>query len=555
MRIISSYRRFVRLRQILNIMARNGFGGIIESLRLRRIYRKGKTPPELLLSPRAKRLRVAFEELGPTFLKLGQMLSTRADLIPHDIFLELQKLQDQVPPVSSDEIKAEIESELKASVDNIFAEFDEKPLASASIGQVHKARLKTGEMVVVKIQRPNIRKIVENDLNILNTIAVLAERHIADARAYNLVGFVNEFAKSIRNELDYSLEARNMERFTHNFANDKTVHIPKVYLSYCTSHIITMEFLEGIKVNHINELKRRGYDTKKIAQKGAEAYLKQIFEHRFFHGDPHPGNIYILPNEVIAFMDFGIVGRLTTLMAFKLNDLLIAIARKDVESIADAILAISSFENDANLDELKADIAEFMEKYIDISLGQLSVSTLISDMAEISSRYRLVIDRQLGLLVRVLAEVEGVGRQLDPDFDIGPLIQPFALKLVAHKHSPKEFIRHTYKLAGDYAELIKSLPKDIQMALDKAKSGKLRIEFKHVALEGLVSGLERATSRLAFAIIIAALVISSSMIMALEKPFGPSLFGIPIIGALGYLVAAISGLWLVINIIRNRTLS
>ncbi len=555
MRIIANYRRFIRFRHIINVMVRNGFNGLIEALRLRRIYRKGKPSTELLMSPRAKRLRLALEELGPTFIKMGQMLSTRADIVPHDIFIELQKLQDQVPPVPSDKIKSEIESELKTSLDDIFVEFDNIPLASASIGQVHKARLKTGEKVAVKIQRPDLKKIVEDDLNILNTAAVLAERHIPEIRIYNPVDFVREFAKALRNELDYSLEARNMEKFSHNFADDKSVYIPKVYWQFCTSRIITMEFVEGIKVTNINELQKKGYDIKRIARKGAEAYLKQIFIHRFFHGDPHPGNIYILPNEVIAFMDFGIVGRLTTAMTSKLNRLLISIARKDTEAIADAIIAISSIDENASEDDLLADIAELADKYYDISIGQLSVETLIFDMTEVSARHRLVLDRQLSLLGRVLAQIEGVGRQLDPDFDIVTLIQPFAQNLISRKYSPHEMLKKTYKVAGDYADLVRSMPRDIQTALDRVKSGKLRIEFKHIGLENLVSGLERSTSRLAFAIIIAALVISSSMIMALEKPFGPSIFGIPVIGALGYLIAAISGLWLVINIIRNRTLS
>lgn len=553
-RIITSYRRFKRYRQIINVMVRNGYGGLIESLRLRRVYRKTKPPSGALMSPRAKRLRLALEELGPTFIKMGQMLSTRADLIPHDIFHELQKLQDQVPPVAYDDLKEEIEFELKSSIKDIFSEFNETPLAAASIGQVHKAKLKTGEMVVVKVQRPNIKKVVEGDLDILRTTASLAERHLSDIKMYNPVAFVDEFAKSIRNELDYTLEARNMERFAHNFADDNTVRIPKVYWEYTTGRIITMEFLEGVKVSHIDELENRGYNVKSIAKKGAQAYLKQIFTHRFFHGDPHPGNIFILSGEVVAFMDFGIVGRLTPSMASRLNELLISIASKDTEKIADALLQISVVDEDSNMDDLKADISEFVDKYYDISLGQLQISNVVHDLTDISSKYRIILDRQLSLLGRVLAEIEGLGKRLDPDFNIIPLIQPFARGLVMSKGSPREILKKSSKIARDYANLITTLPSDIKMALDKAKNGKLRIEFKHVALEGVVSGLERSTSRLAFAIIIASLVISSTLIISLEKPIGPLLFGIPVIGALGYIVAAISGLWLIINIIRNRTL-
>jgi len=535
-------------------MVRNGFGGLIESLRLRRLYRKTKPPSGALMSPRAKRLRLALEELGPTFIKMGQMLSTRADLVPHDIFHELQKLQDQVPPVAYDDLKEEIEFELKSPIKDIFSEFNETPLAAASIGQVHKAKLKTGEMVVVKAQRPNIKKVVEGDLDILRTTAGLAERHLSDIKMYNPVGFVDEFSKSIRNELDYTLEARNMERFANNFADDNTVRIPKVYWEYTTGRIITMEFLEGVKVSHIDELENRGYNVKSIAKKGAQAYLKQIFTHRFFHGDPHPGNIFILTGEVVAFMDFGLVGRLTPSMASRLNELLISIASKDTERIADALLQISVVDEDSNMDDLKADISEFVDKYYDISLGQLQISNVVHDLTDISSKYRIILDRQLSLLGRVLAEIEGLGKRLDPDFNIIPLIQPFARGLVISKGSPREILKKSSKIARDYANLITTLPSDLKMALDKAKNGKLRIEFKHVALEGVVSGLERSTSRLAFAIIIASLVVSSTLIISLEKPIGPLLFGIPVIGALGYVTAAISGLWLLINIIRNKTL-
>lgn len=555
MRIIAGYRRLRRSRQIINVMVRNGFGGLMEMLRLRRIYRKGKQAEVSLVSPRAKRLRLAFEELGPTFIKMGQVLSTRMDLMPHDIFLELQKLQDQVPPVPPDKIRSEIELELKLPIEEIFNQFDDMPLASASIGQVHKATLRNNVKVAVKIQRPNIRQIIEDDLAILRSLAILAERHVPEFRIYNPVNFVDEFAKVLRNEMDYTLEARNMERFAHNFAGDSTVYIPKVYWEYTTNRILTMEYIEGVKISNIAELKNRGYDIKRIAKKGAEAYIKQIFVHRFFHGDPHPGNIYILPNEVIAFMDFGIVGRLTAGMASKLNKLLIAVANRNPDKIAEALLQISTISEDTDIEDVQAEIAEFVDKYYDAKLGQLQISNLIQEMTEISFRYKITLDRQLNMLGRVLAEIEGIGRQLDPDFNIAPLIQPFAKELVIGKISPRELLDRTSKIASDYANFFINLPNDVRTALDKAKSGKLRIEFKHVGLENLVSGLERSTSRLAFAIIIAALVISSALIISLEKPIGPSLFGIPIIGALGYFIGALSGLWLLINIIRNRTLS
>ena len=549
-----SYRRFRRYRQIINILVRNGFGGLLELLKLRRISRKRRqiigAPP----SPRARRLRLALEELGPTFIKMGQMLSTRADIVPPDIFKELQKLQDQVPPVPANEIIEEIESELGSSMEAIFSDFDETPTASASIGQVHKAQLQTGEKVAVKVQRPRIRRTIEEDIDILRTLARLAERHIPEAGMYDPVGLVNRFARYIRQELDYTLEGRNMDRFARNFADDETVYIPKVYWDLTSGRVLTMELVEGVKISNLEELQESGFNAESVAIKGAEAYLKQIFIHGFFHGDPHPGNILVLPGEVIGFLDFGIVGRLDSKMMEQLDNVIIAIARKDSMRITEELLRISVVDEDADMDELRADMAEFVDRYYGVSLSQFQVSELVRDMGEISAKHRIRMNRQFGLLGKVLAGIEGVGRQLDPNFNIIVLIEPFARRLIVQRMSPKTVLNNFTRLAKDYSDLIKSLPQDLRIAMEKARSGKLRMEFKHVGLEDIVPELERSTSRLSFAMIIAALVVGSALIMQIEPTIGPSLFGIPVIGALGYFIAAICGLWLLVTIIRNRSL-
>ena len=555
MRMRISYRRFRRYRQIINVLVKNGFGGLLESLKLRRISRRRRQPIDSVPSPRAKRLRLALEELGPTFIKVGQMLSTRADIAPADIFQELQRLQDQVPPVSAEEVVSVIESELKSPVEAIFSDLDGTPIAAASIGQVHRAQLKTGEKVVVKVQRPNIRKVIEEDIDILRTLAGLAERHLPDADLYDPVGVVNEFAKYIRQELDYTLEGRNMERFARNFADDDTVYIPKVYWSLTSGRVLTMERIDGIKVSQVEELRRSGFDTKRIAVKGAEVYLKQIFIHGFFHGDPHPGNIFVMPGEVIGLMDFGIVGRLSPEMTARLNNALIAIARKDSDRITEEILQIDEVSEDADIDDLKRDMAELVDKYYGASLNQIQISELVHEIGEISAKYRIRTNHQLSLLGKVLAGIEGVGRQLDPDFNLAPLIEPFVEHLIAQRLSLGEMLKKSAQVAKDYADLMAALPQDLRAVLEKARSGKLRIEFKHVGLENLVPELERSTSRLAFAMIIAALVVGSAMVM--QSDVVPPVFGIPmgiIIGALGYFVAAISGLWLLVTIIRNRSL-
>lgn len=554
MRMRISYRRFRRYRQIVNILMRNGFGGLLESLKLRRSFRKRRQPIDAPPSPIARRLRLTLEELGPTFIKVGQMLSTRSDLVPPDIFQELQKLQDRVPPVPTNEIIAEIESELGASMESIFSDFDEKPTASASIGQVHRAQLQTGERVAVKVQRPRIRRTIEEDIDILRTLARLAERHIPEAGMYDPVGLVNKFAMYIRQELDYTLEGRNMDRFAHNFADDETVHIPSVYWNLTSGRVLTMELVDGIKISHVEELRKSGFNTERIAVKGAEAYLKQIFIHGFFHGDPHPGNILVLPNEVIGFLDFGIVGRLDSKMAERLNNILIAMARKDSMRITEELLRISVVDEDADMDELRTDMAEFVDRYYGISPSQFQVSELVRELGEISARHGVRMNSQLGLLGKVLAGIEGVGRQLDPNFNIVVLIEPFARRLIVQRMSPKAILNSFTGIAKDYSDLIKSFPQDLRIALEKAGSGKLRIEFKHVGLENIVPELERSTSRLSFAMIIAGLVVGSALIMQSKPTIGPSLFEIPVIGALGYFIAAICGIWLLVTMIRNRSL-
>ncbi|MBD3184463.1 hypothetical protein GF312_19425 [Candidatus Poribacteria bacterium] len=552
MRLWIRFRTFKRYRQILNVLVKNGFGGLLEALKLKRSYRRKRQPKDQVPSPRAKRLRLVLEELGPTFIKMGQMLSTRPDIVPADIYDELQKLQDQVPPVEVSEIISEIESELKTTMDSIFEEFDQNPLAAASIGQVHKAVLKDGRKVAVKVQRPEIWKMVEEDIEILKTLAELAERHIPEAKFYSPVSVVKEFAKSIRQEMDYTLEARNMERFAKNFVGDESVHIPKVYWEFSTRHILTMELIKGTKVSHVEELKRLGINTKDVARRGAKAYLKQILIHRFFHGDPHPGNLIVMQNGTIGFLDFGIVGRLSPEIVTHLNNMLIAIVREDSYRTTEELIKLSVVDEDVEMEELRFDLAELVDKYYDVSLNQFQMGDMMRELMEISARYRIKINRQLNLLGKVLAGVEGIGRQLDPDFNLLPIIEPFAKRLIAQKMSPKEILDKTSQMAKDYADFISALPRDLKVALEKAKNGKLRIEFKHIGLENFTPELERSTSRLAFAMIIAALVVSSALIV--RSDIKPVILGVPVIGILGYLIAAVSGIWLLIVIIRNRTL-
>lgn len=555
-RINRNLRSLKRYRQILGVLIKYGFGHIVEQLNIdyylelgKRIVTLGTFSRELERLTQPERMRLALEELGPTFIKLGQLLSTRPDVIPLEYVTELKKLQDRVPAVSTEEIKRHLEQELGEAPEILFERFVPEPLAAASIAQVHRGTLKTGEEVVFKVRRPGIERVVDTDVDILMGLAYLVENHLPGGDMYDPTGLVKEFRRTIYRELDFSREGRTIERFSANFHDDETVRIPKVCWEFTSRKVLTLEYLDGIKVSHLDELRQNGHDLREIARRGANSFLQQVFEHGFFHADPHPGNIYVLPGDIICIFDFGMVGRLDDDLKQQLTEMLLSILRRDVDHIISQLLYSGDLHDDANLKNLKRDLSEFIDDYYDLLLKDIKVGKMLIDFIEILTEYQIKFPSNMMLLARALIAVEGLGRQLDPSFNMIEHIRPFTERIVSERYSPVNLSKDLSRTLQSYHALGKSLPKDIKEFINRVNRNKFKIDLEHRGLERLITDLDKSTNRISFSLVIAALVIGSSLIMQTDK--GPILFGFPVLGLLGYSIAGFLGLGLAIAILRS----
>ena len=542
-----------RLHQILQVLIKYGFGYIVDRLNIKRRFIKFKPLKKLDVfnQPAPVRVRKVLEELGPTFIKLGQILSTRVDLIPLEFCKELEKLQDEASAIEYEKAKAQIESELKQPIDKIFNNFSSQPVAAASLAEVHSAELKTGEKVVVKVQRPDMRRMITTDLEILYGLAKLAEKHIKESRIYDPVGAVDEFKKTILKEIDFNVEANNIERFRRNFKDDDIVYVPEVFRDLSTAKILTIERIEGIKVSDIERIEESGLNRKQIAINGANAVLKQIFIHGFFHADPHPGNIFVLDNNRIAFVDYGMVGHLDEETKVQFANLLTAVVEQDVSEMIESLIAVGVVE-EVDVKKLGSDLTDLMDRYYGIPLKELEMGQFLMDTINVVSQNKIKIPPSLFLLSKALITIEGVGRKLDPEFNIATHIKPFVGKLVREKYSFRRIAKELRKFAKELYVFASSLPKDLGLIFNKIKKGNLKVEFEHKGLENLISQMDKVSNRIAFSVIIAALIIGSSIIMQTNK--GPLFLGFPVLGVFGFLVAGILGLWLVIAILRSGRL-
>jgi ubiquinone biosynthesis protein len=555
-RINRNIRSLKRYRQVLGTLIKYGFGHIVEQLNIdyyielgKRIVSLGTASRELERLTQAARFRLVLEELGPTFIKLGQLLSTRSDIVPADVLQELQKLQDHIPAVPTDLIMAQIHQELGYPVDELFATFEETPLATASIAQVHRGTLKSGEQIVCKVRRPDIKAVIETDTDIMMGMAYLIEKHLPGGEMYDPVGLVKEFRRSIQRELDFSREGRTTDRFAANFADEETIHIPEVFWDLTGQTVLTLEYVSGIKISQHEELKEAGLDLKEIARNGADNFLKQVFIHGLFHADPHPGNIHVLPGNVICIFDFGMVGRLDEDLKLHLTELLLCVLRRDVDRLIMQLLYSGELHDESNLKNLKRDLTEFIDDYYDILLQDLKVGKLLIDFVEILTEYQIKFPPNLLLLSRALFVMEGLGKQLDPDFNMVEQIKPFAEQIMKDRYSPSSIAKESAQVLQAYQALGKSLPKDIKEFINRINRNKFKIDVEHRGFERLINDLDKSTNRISFSMVIGSLIIGSSLIMQIDK--GPVLFGFPVLGLLGYTVAGVLGLGLAIAILRS----
>jgi len=553
-----TYKNIGRYRQILTVLFKYGYEGIIDRLNLgryievgMRLVSRGPTEPIEILN-NYERLRMAFEELGPTFVKMGQILSTRPDLIPIDLAQELSKLQDNVPPFPCDDARRIIEEELRQPLEDVYARFDEEPIAAASIGQVHRAALITGEEVAVKVQRPGIRKMIAEDLAILYHLALLLERYIEELRLYRPTLIVEEFARTIRREINFNVEASYAERFARQFRGNPNIYVPRVFRHATTERLLTMEYIEGIKASDIARLEAEGYDRKVIASRGTDLILEQVFIHGFFHADPHPGNVFILPGNVICNLDFGMMGHLDDHYRDLFSDIIIGYARRDVNIIAEAVMEIVEWVERPNRRAFERDLMTFMDLHLYKPLKELRVGDIMNDLVDIISRHQLRLPPDIFLMIKALSQVESIGLVLDPDFDMTVKVRPFIKRVLQEKYQPRRLLKRLYGESEAFLGNLKALPADLLETMSLLREGKIRLAFEHRGLERFIYELNRASNRLSFALIIAAIIIGSSLVITAD--IGPSLFGYPVLGLLGFCFAGILGVGLLIFIIRSGIL-
>ncbi|HSK08062.1 MAG TPA: AarF/UbiB family protein [Vicinamibacterales bacterium] len=543
-----------RLREITTVLVKYGFLDVVARLGLTSTVGLGlrfrRRPQRALPGSRAVRLRRALEELGPTFIKFGQALSTRADLLAPELIAELSLLQDAVPALAPGVAERAVEEALHAPVARVFAAFDPVPLAAASIAQVHEATLPSGERVAVKVRRPGISATIERDLAILAQLGRLAERYLPDADLFQPSNLVAEFARSIRRELDLAREGRTLERFARNFDGDPAVTFPRVYWPQTGNAILTLEFIDGVKALDI--VGREGFDPGLVARRGADVMLKQVLRHGLFHADPHPANIFILPGNVICMLDLGNVGHLDRRMRDAVAALVRAIVEEDAERLTQAVLGIGKPLRHVELSQLRRDLTELIDTYAGITFRDLQVGPLLQDALSVMRRYRIQAPADLMLLVRAFVTIEGVGRQLDPTFKLIEQARPVVLEILRDRFTPAGIAGRAGQVGRDVALALRSVPGDLLEIVSKAKDDRLQIQFVHRNLDHFVREMDRASNRLGFAIVIAALIIGSSLIV--QGGTGPLLLGLPAFGLVGFLAAGILGLWLAVGILRSGRL-
>lgn len=553
-----TYRHLARYRQILTVFFKYGFGDLIELLKIEQYIEIGlqliskNRRSRLEKLSRAERVRMACEELGPTYIKFGQILSTRPDLVPVDFIKELSKLQDDVPSSPFSEVSKIIESELGAPPEDIFEFFEKAPLASASIGQVYRATLKDGEEVAVKVQRPGIKKIIEVDLEIMLHLETLMERHIEEMSLHQPVKIVEEFTRTLEKEIDYTIEATSMERISRNFLNDLTIYVPKVFRDTTTESILTTELVEGIKVSEIDRLEKAGLDRKLITIRGADIVLKQIIKHGFFHADPHPGNIFVLPDNVICLLDFGMTGSVDRRTREAFSDLAESVVSRNESRATQVLLKLTYWDEDPDIRLLEKDVADFMGRHLYKPLKDIKIGKLLNDLLDLAFQHRLRIPPEIFLMLKAFSAIEGVGLMLDPDFDMIKQAAPFIKEIKLARLSPQRITGDIFSLAIELFQFVQNFPKDILSITRLIKQQKLSLNLEYKGLDKMLSTYDQISNRISFSIIIAALIVGSALIVISKVP--PLFYDISLIGIVGFLAAAVMGIWLLVAILRKGRL-
>ena len=539
-----------RFRDIVGVLFKYGFDDVAERLQFPGKILISKTRIKTLDMSTWERLRHTMEELGPTFVKFGQILSLRGDLLPADLIKELEKLQDSVAPVPYADIKEVLQKALKTPLDEIFSVIDEEPLAAGSLAQVHAAVLKKENVpVALKIRRPDIVRTVEIDLQILEGAAPYLSEHLEFARTYDFVNLVKELKRALLRELNFTLEARNMQIISQQLAGEKDVIIPQVYEDFTRSSILTMDLIEGVKLKDLEPLNIE--EREHLAQTGLRLIVKQVLENGFFHADPHPGNFLIVDDNELCLIDWGVVGILPSETRYELVELISAIVDMEAEKVFDTLVSLTG-ANVVQINErlLLRDILEILHLYHSVTVGKLDLGQLLMDLNNMLRTHHIKLPSDLALMFKTMVTAEGTARQLYPELDVIAEIEPFISQLGVDRWSPSQVWRRFTRQLRFYLKLQSSLPGSIQRILQKMEQGELDIKFRHENLGGLQKSMDNVSNRLSFSIILGSVIIGSSMIITTGVE--PLIFGYPAIGLVGYLISAILGLFVVVSIFRTR---
>lgn len=541
-----------RLIQVLQILVRHGFADV-----LRRIGFERSLPGRLLRSLRiveaaegppatfGRRLRTALTELGPTFIKFGQVMSTRPDIVGFEVAEELSQLQDNVPPLPVDEIAAVISDALGAPVDDLFAWFEREPVAAASLSQVYRARLKSGESVAVKVRRPGVDRTIEADIDLMRQIAAWIDEHVKDLDWLDAPGIVEEFARSVRRELDFKLEAGVIEQFRRNFADYEDVFVPKTYATLCAGEVLTMDWVDGVRVDRFDQYEARNCDRETLAVRGCEILCDMVFEHRLFHADPHPGNIFVTRDNKFAFLDYGMAGHLEKSDVAILADLFLAIFKQDSAECVDALLLLTPGEEPEDREALQHAVAEFIAFEAQAIIGGGQVARGLERVTEILRQFQLQLASRFALLLKALATIEHVGRKLDPDMDMVPVMQPYIEKLVADRFKPMNLLRELQQNVGAVRRFTQEVPDDFARLVRQLRRGHFRAQWRLDRLDELINTQDRGGARIALGLVDVGLFLASSILVAGPNPARH-------LGYIGLIVAAVLGAGLFLSTWMSR---
>lgn len=546
---LNTFRHLGRFKEIVLTLARFGFDEVVDRLELPAKFLPFPSTKAHLDLPFEERLRLLLEALGPTYIKLGQVLSLRPDLAPAKLIESLRKLQDQVAPVPFEDIKPVVEAELGAPLEELFAAFDQKPLATASLGQVHRAVLPDGKTsVAVKILKPGIRERMASDLSLLESLAETLDGKVEALQLYDLPGMVRELSQILSKEIDFLREARNIGIARANLEGLPRLRIPMVFDEYSSEQVLTMELLIGQKLNDVktSELK----DREEIAKAGLHALLKQILEDGFFHADPHPGNLVLLEGGVIGLLDWGMVGRLTKRMRYSLVSMVHAVEHNDSERVIQVLLQLSDADPPPQMEMLEREILDVMDAYSHVPVGEIRVGTLMSELINVFREYGIRVPPGLASVVKALLSGEGAVRLLYPELDVIAEAEPIVRRLAVERYRPHRVMHSLFRTLENAWQLHSQLPNRIDRLIRKAEQGEATIKLRHENLGGLRETLDNIFNRLALAITLAAMFLGSSIIITTKVE--PFLFGYPALGVIGYVISGILGLWLVVNILRHK---